>query len=525
MVKEKRVAHIVARETVVHNLFYRDEYSIWRSYKSPLTHAFNWLFVGEHDSVKGFKNAEDFAKHWNVDYPFNRRQTCIATVNRKDKILVIAGDHDNEVWNLISSIPDKDNWQIFKVYGHITNPWIAEKKYKYERIKGHLQYLISEYVERNLWIFRLAYTDKYYCGDAHINETFTDDRLAKNIADFCKKYNVSKTLLNTRLLKSLNFPYYNGCWSWSSSESIILTKEQIPTTQAIISGTILSTGGQEQLMLKMFYSKYCRGTLLNYTWKQVKDNWNTKLVRRNDAAANKAFQWDAGEVRQWLSEYREAGHGEPLWQDVIKHFYKKYEEVIIARNKANAAKSEENRREALRTLAVGATEEERIKQWRRYEHVAHNEKVIQYRNWCPATFKQGGYWEYTKIYPYEYNAYRFSNTQLRLCAEDRIETSRHCVVPLEDAIKLWKLFKSYADRADTSKDVHIDFSTRDIKCGIYRLNWFKYTTKVTDTNVSLGYKEWCVCIGCHHIWIDDFEAFIKDANLESQFNVETPKKK
>lgn len=517
MKQEKRVAHIVARETVIHNLFYRDEYSIWRSYKSPLTHTFNWLFIGEHDNVKSFHDAEDFTKYWHIGYPFNRRQTCVAAVNRKDKILVIAGKHDNLTWELTSALPNKYEWKIYHIYGEITNPWIAEKKYKYERIKGNLQYLISDYVERNLWIFRLAYTDKYYCGGAHINETFADDRLAKNIANFCKENNVSKTLMNTKLLYGLSFPYYNGYWSWTSSQTIVLDKKQIPTAQQIIDHTILSTGGLEELNIKMFYSKYCRGTLLSYSWKQVKDNWNTKLVRRNDSVADKARSWDDGEVIKWLSEYREAGHGEPLWQDVVTHFYKKYEAVIVERNKINAAKTEENRRTALRELAVGATEQERINSWRKHIQISHGDKILQYMSWCPATFKQGGYWHYNKIYPYEYNIYKFSNTQLRLLDDNRIETSRHCVVPLDDAVKLWKLFNVYADKADTSKDVNIDFASKNIMCGCYKLNWFKYTTKVTDTNVSLNRKEWCVCIGCHHIWISDFKDFVSYYHLEKQF--------
>ena len=58
-----------------------------------------------------------------------------------------------------------------------------------------------------------------------------------------------------------------------------------------------------------------------------------------------------------------------------------------------------------------------------------------------------------------------------------------------------------------------------IRCGNYKLNWFKYTNKVTDTNIPLNYKEWCICIGCHHIWLDDFIDFVHYYHLEKDFGI------
>lgn len=47
-----RIRHIyTSREAVIHNLFYRDEYSIYRASDKALTASYNYLFRGDHDSV------------------------------------------------------------------------------------------------------------------------------------------------------------------------------------------------------------------------------------------------------------------------------------------------------------------------------------------------------------------------------------------------------------------------------------------------------------------------------------------
>ena len=45
----------------------------------------------------------------------------------------------------------------------------------------------------------------------------------------------------------------------------------------------------------------------------------------------------------------------------------------------------------------------------------------------------------------------------------------------------------------------------------------------TDDGKLLDKWEWCVVIGCHYIWIDDFMDFIKYYNLYDIFDIKAPK--
>ena len=80
--------------------------------------------------------------------------------------------------------------------------------------------------------------------------------------------------------------------------------------------------------------------------------------------------------------------------------------------------------------------------------------------------------------------------------------------------------ENIVEAINNNKDnITINFDNFNIRCGYYKLNWFKYTNKVTDTNIPLNYKEWCICIGCHHIWLDDFIDFVHYYHLEKDFGI------
>lgn len=65
----------------------------------------------------------------------------------------------------------------------------------------------------------------------------------------------------------------------------------------------------------------------------------------------------------------------------------------------------------------------------------------------------------------------------------------------------------------------------NVKVGIYNLRFITYKDKVSDSGTPLGYKEWCIQIGCHALWLDDIEDFIKYYHLEDKFHNNTTTKK
>lgn len=511
----KRIRHIFNKEELYHAFAYRDEYSICRSQSTPMTAIYDFLFAGQHDEVKHIENKSDaynLIKGKLYGY-FDWSKYCIAVINRKDKVLVVSDEYLSHKWHLECSLPNKHEWLILIHHGHITNPSIAKVNYRKQLIRKYFEYLIVQYVSSVLYKFRLVYTNANYCGTHNENHDVDDIRIVEKITYAVDFFKPSKTLLNTHIVDSYKGIYYSG-YSWSPDDTIRLNRKQIPTINQILNNKLFDEEHQLIYDKKMFYSRYCRGTRVGFTYKEVNNLYNTKVY--NDKLIRKITNVDGGKIAKWYNALPK--DHKPTWHQIIKNFYKDFQAAIDNTNKINRAKSLNNKREAERKLAEINKSNNIVNAWREGKNYAH-ENVV-YITWVDSTIHHAGYWQNTELYEHTFN-----NTQLKLKHYNTVVTSRYCCVPLSDAIKLYKLFVAHTTKesvvqAIKDKDnVTINFENFNILCGNYKLNWFKYTNKVTDTNVPLNYKEWCVCIGCHHIWIDDFIDFVHYYHLEKDFGI------
>lgn len=514
----KRIRHIFNAEELYHAFAYRDEYSICRSHATPMTAIYDFLFAGQYDCVKHIKtraDAYDLIKGKRYDY-FNWSTCCIAVINRKDKVLVVSDKYLKHKWYIQRSLPDASKWIILIYHGYITNPNIAKAKCRKQLVRKYFEHLIVQYVSSVLYKFRLAYTDATYCGEYNKREYY-DERhteALKRIAEAVDILKPSKTLLNTHIVDKYGRVYYNR-YSWTASDIIKLDRKQIPTINQILKHKLFDKEHQLIYDKKMLYSVYCRGTLVGFTYKQVDNLYGTTLY--NDKLIRKITNIDGGKVAEWYNAYPK--DNKPKWHEIIRKFYKDYEDAISKINKTNLDKSIKYKQEANIKLAELNKHSDNVNNWRK--GIVRKKVTITYKSWVCSTISHAGYWRDIELYDFVLN-----NTQLRLKDNTTIETSRCCRVPLYDAIRLYNLFivdttrRYIVEAINSNKDnITINFDGFNIRCGNYKLNWFKYTNKVTDTNVPLNYKEWCICIGCHHIWLDDFIDFVHYYHFEKDFGI------
>lgn len=514
----KRIRHIFNAEELYHTFVYRDEYSICRSHSTPMTAIYDFLFAGQHDDVKHITtkaDAYDLIRGKRYGY-IDWSTCCIAVINRKDKVLVVSDKYLIHKCSLQLSLPNEYEWKVFIHRGYITNPNIAKGNYRKQLIRKYFEYLIIQYVSSVLYKFRLAYTDATYCGEYHKREYFDTEynEALKRIAEAVDILKPSKTLLNTHIVDKYGVVYYNG-HSWSPTDTIKLSRKQIPTISQILKHKLFDEEHQLIYDKKMLYSVYCRGTLIGFTYKQVNNLYNTKIY--NEKLIRKITDIDGGKVAEWYNASPK--DNKPKWHEIIRKFYKDWQDEINNINTINLAKATKYKKEAETKLAEINKRSDNVNNWRK--GISRTILTTTYKTWVCSTISRAGYWEDIVLY----NVF-LNNTQLRLKDNTTIETSRCCRVPLHDAIRLYNLFvvdttrRSIVEAINNNKDnITINFDNFNIRCGYYKLNWFKYTNKVTDTNIPLNYKEWCICIGCHHIWLDDFIDFVHYYHLEKDFGI------
>ena len=514
----KRIRHIFNAEELCHAFVYRDEYSICRSHSTPMTAIYDFLFAGQHDQVKDIEtkaDAYDLIRGKRYGY-IDWSTCCIAVINRKDKVLVVSDRYLRYEWSLQCSLPNRYEWKVFIHRGYITNPNIAKGNYRKQLIRKYFEYLIVRYVSSVLYKFRLAYTDATYCGEYNKREYYDErhNEAFKRIAEAVDVLKPSKTLLNTHIVDKYGGVYYSG-YSWSSTNTIKLDRKQIPTISQILKHKLFDEEHQLIYDKKMLYSVYCRGTRVGYTYKQVNNLYNTKVY--NDKLIRRITNIDGGKVAEWYNACPK--YNKPKWHEIIRKFYKDWQDAIDNINTINLAKAAKYKKEAEEKLYELNKNSNNINNWRK--GISGTRLIVKYKSWVCSTISHAGYWRYVELYDSILN-----NTQLRLKDDKIIETSRYCRVPLHDAIKLYKLFvvdttrRNIVEAINNNKDnITINFDNFNIRCGNYKLNWFKYTNKITDTHIPLNYKEWCICICCHHIWLDDFIDFVHYYHLEKDFGI------
>lgn len=332
----KRIRHIFNAEELYHAFVYRDEYSICRSHDTPMTAIYDFLFAGQHDCVKNINtksDAYDLIRGKRYGY-IDWSACCIAIINRKDKVLVVSDRYLRYKWSVQCSLPNENEWKVFIHRGYITNPNIAKGNYRKQLIRKYFEYLIVQYVSSILYKFRLAYNDATYCGEYHKRKYYDDKHNGdlKRIAEAVNILKPSKTLLNTHIVDKYERLYYSG---WYSTDTIKLDRKQIPTISQILSNKLFDEEHQLIYDKKMLYSVYCRGTRIGYTYKQVDNLYNTKIY--NDKLIRKITNIDGGKVAEWYNACPK--DNKPKWHEIIRKFYKDWQDEINNINTINLAKA------------------------------------------------------------------------------------------------------------------------------------------------------------------------------------------
>lgn len=482
-IKKGRVRHSYPLNEIFHRFIHSDEYiycnnSIKYSAKNDI------LVVG--DIGKNTRD-EDIIDKW-----FVNSERCVAIINRENKKIIVNKKYNKHFYLLIDAVPN--DFKIFYTKNNIPCYDILSEHNIETLLKVYSIYLIQEVIENRLKPFyNILYDNSklLYCNLEYLYEE------NKDIIQFIDKYKIKKyKWYNEELINDNKLIVKYGTYNYKS------VKISTPTLKQIYTKNIFNKKELLEIEQCNFYTIYCyrRGI----PFKDVKLYWN-KIV------SSKEFCNYCNKHNLYAQE--DYFIDNTNWRDNIK----KQKEISYNHDKILIEKylkiSNENKEKAIKELELDYNNI--LDNWRKGKTLIF--RKISYKRFIPnINKKEVGYWKTITITINEIDI--FSNIQLRL-AKNVIETSKDAKVPLNDAIKIFKLITHYIKN---SKERLIPFHY--IKVGIYNLNYITYTDKLTDKQEKLGYKEWLIQIGCHSLWLDDVLNFIHYYKLEKDFGLEEQKK-
>lgn len=488
--KIKRIRHCYPRQEVYHRFIHDNEY-----YYSNQAHAIsskgNYLSLGY---TFRYKSVEDIEKYW---YPDNR---IFAVIDRENKKILVSHKYRDLTYELIKAIPD--DYTVFHCNDGIPVYNILHNENIDTLAKLHLQHCVEKYVERYLIQF-------YACLEGKKVLHFNIDSLIKEdnckhfwyyeyeaIKQFVRKYKVKRRTwynksLNTKFKLNIYYPNY---WNRITIE--------LPTVKQVLTNTIFSKHQIDLFRRRYFYTKYCYGRGIPFS--DIDKYFGTSIT--HDEAVHYCNRRNIYLNTDWLVDIH-------TWNELISKT--KEIELKIHKNYVaeQVAKSEANYNavlEELRKIESDYT----VNSWREGK-INTRQNSVSYRKYsAPSRYNSSGTWMTATVHS---SCRTFTNTQLKL-EGSIIRTSKNATVTLEEGIKMYKMFM--IDRNNNPN--RTSWTTSDfgnVKVGIYNLRFITYKDKVSDTGKSLGYKEWCIQIGCHALWLDDIEDFIRYYHLEDKFGV------
>ena len=497
--KEKRIRHCYPRKEVYHRFIHDNNY-YYSSKAYAISSKGNYLALGD---IGRYKRIEDIEEYW---YSGNR---VFAVIDRENKKILVSHKYECVTWELIYAIPN--DFEIFHCTGDIPLYNILH----YENIdtlaKLHLQHSIERYTNTYLTPFYACYNGKkilHESIDCLINPNKNIYDSNKNIYNYNKyfyyyyeeinrfvnKYKVKKRpwykeTLNSKFNLCIHYPFNLSC-----------IDIELPSVKKVLTNTVFSKSQKEKFRKLYFYTKYCYGRGIPY--KDVDAYFNTPIT--NYMAIEYCNKRNIYLNRDWLVNIKTWNELISQTKEIGDKAYKKYIDEQVTKSRANY----EAALEELRKIESEYT----VNSWRE----GNNKKQysINYRKYCtPRRHNDRGTWITATI---RSSNETFNNTQLKL-ENNIIRTSRNATVTLEEGIKMYKIFKiGRANNPNRTSWTVSDFGK--VNVGIYNLRFIVYKDKVTDFGVNLGYKEWCIQIGCHSLWLDDIEDFIRYYHLEDKIN-------
>ena len=503
-VKDKRIRHSFSRHEVYHRWIHSPEYCYTNSsYRYGVSGFEDWLILGDF----GKDYTEKATKETVINDWLGWRKTfCIAVINRDKKQILISLKYPILSNELLCSIPN--DYEVFKTEEEILRADILSTGGLSDVLHLHSNYLIEKFIERYCYQFYTLLAGKTRNCNKSYYDVFSIDQnnvycnSFTDIINFVNKYKVKKyDWYKEASTKKVTIYIYKG---WSSD----WIKVNFPSLKQIVTKKIFKPAEIDIINKKAFYTKYCYGRGISY--KLVEKNWNKPIDKTSFEDLGSKFKhpmsWDDIKVKP------------ATWNDGVKVIY----ESIISHYKIideiNKKKSEEYYQEALAKVNESRN---LVNNWREGKYIKN--QIIEYKCWVKS-YKDGipGHWSTNSIYTKDII---FSNIQLRLINRQTVNTSRNANVSLEDAIKMWKFYIAITKGrvGIEGQPIMIRLEDRHYNVGIYNLRAIQYNQKKTDDGKLLDKWEWCVVIGCHYIWIDDFMDFIKYYNLYDIFDIKAPK--
>lgn len=498
----KRVRHCYPRSEVYHR-WVHDETLVYHSKSLPVWGKYNWLFVNPYPARKATK--EDIIEAWGY-----HREHCVAVIDRdKKRVLINVSYRRKHWWDIKNAIPN--DYEVFLTDKNIPTANILSDD---ERLfKLHITYVLAKFTNVYLGTFynTLAGRVKF---PYHAYEHTFDYRDYKDIVDFARKHNLKQYSWYKISLGETKVCSSNKEW-WK------FETYPIPSINKVVRRKLFTKKEILLLEQKYFYRKYCYNNGIPF--KDVVENWN-KHILEDEAIAYLRAHNNYCVFNNAVSDN--------TWNEYIKVAVEAERIYLQNKEKENIDKSQQNYLNALAERDKLVNEVYTVNDWREGKRIPSTAgRGVPYRRYVPYSKRTGpAHWT-DDVVPFNFNS-SFPNVQLRLTKDGkRIETSKDAVVSLEDGIKLYKLFILTTRRAD-SKNCYFDFTNKNIKVGIYNLRVIKHAIKYSDNSslnnlqpVLVKYNtEWVIQVGCHNIWLDDIEDFIRYYHLEDKFHSNTTKK-
>lgn len=477
--KTKRIRHAYPKREIFHRWVHSPEYAY--SPEKRLTCKHNCLCVGD---IGRTRTTEDIQEFW-----IGLSSRVIAVIDRDNKKAIISTKYSDFIWETKRAIPD--DFTIF--YCHAEIPYYNILYTTEQLYRTHLEYLIKRYCETFLCVFYNALNGAL---TLHCDIDLQDEhRYVKEIKDFVKKYR----------LKSYSWyktPITNNVKLWLNYKSYKSYTITAPSAKQICNDTVFTRKQKDLLRKRYFYTKYCYGNGIPFkdVDKYYYEMFNEKEIK--DYFDKKNLYWNPSEVNE--STFNNWTNYVEKCIEINNNIHKKYIEN-------NIAKSEENYKKALQEFNEKFDEKDCIDLWRKGNNFSD---YFTYHRFIPPKRRSGvGKWVATKIYKSNYS---FDNTQLKLYG-NHVITSRYASVTLQSAIQGYKLLRRYIDKSvDTGL---LSFEFNNVNIGIYNLRDIMYVDKMSDLGEVYDFKSWRIRIGCHNLWLEEIEEFIRYYKLESAFGL------
>lgn len=506
----KRIRHAYPRKEVYHRWIHSSKY-VYASGNCQISGKGNYLFIG------------DIGKNTPIDVV--ERRVCygsraFAVIDRDTNRILVSDYYYTYALELLRFLPDE--YEVFKCHGSIPRHDILSEKHTELLCKIHLEYVIRNYTSRYLYCYYAALEGKNILHrdiNTDISKeaihSYTIVRKSDDILTFIKKYKIKKYDWYNKTLD----PNYKLDIYYPDTYSTI--KINLPTVKQVITGTVFNKKQIELFKKKYFYTKYCYGSGISF--KSVEKYWNKTVapLDANSANDNDSYDLTYAQVKKFFQVnkvyWNDNFYDNRLvtWNDYIiltkQEGYKrksKHIEENIAQSKRNELKA----REELKKYADGSY----LKCWREGK-ASHIRNYVEYERFItPNHRNRYGSWITQKLYVNSNNI--FNNIQLKLY-NNIIVTSNNASVPIDEAIKCYKLLQTCREKYNKEGQDTFSFVDQKIYIGVYKLIEIAYTRKYTDDCAPLPITTWLIHIGCHRIWLDDFEDFVHYYHLEDKFGI------